>query len=158
MMRSGKMGILVATAILALGTSGCSRVRGHQGFISDPALVTAITPGVDNRDSVQKTLGRPSFISQFGEQDWYYVGRDTKTLAFAVPKATAQTAMRVRFDAKGNVSAVDQLGMQHIASINPSGAKTPTLGKSRSFWDDLFGNIGTVGSTTPAGGTADNPN
>jgi outer membrane protein assembly factor BamE (lipoprotein component of BamABCDE complex) len=153
-----RAGIAVALFALALASSGCSRVRGHQGFISDPVLVDAIQAGVDNRTSVEKTLGRPTFISQFGTQDYYYVSRDTKQLAFASPSPTAQTVLRVRFDAAGNVIAVDKAGMEKVASINPDGKKTPTLGRERSFLEDLFGNIGQVGSVGQSGGTADNPN
>jgi hypothetical protein len=54
--------------------------------------------------------------------------------------------LRVRFDAKGNVTAVDRMGKEQVASINPARGKTPTLGRKRSFFDELFGNIGTVTS------------
>jgi hypothetical protein len=33
-----------------------------------------------------------------------------------------------------------------VAGIDPAGRKTPTLGRKRSFFDELFGNIGTVGA------------
>jgi hypothetical protein len=33
-----------------------------------------------------------------------------------------------------------------IASLEPANRKTPTLGRRRSFFDELFGNIGTVGA------------
>ena len=143
---------------LALVGAACTRVPGHQGFIADPTLVDAIQPGIDNRTSVEKTLGRPSFASQFGQQDWYYVSRQTKQLAFATPTPTAQLVLRVRFDPAGNVAAVDKAGLEKVVKINPDGDKTPTLGRKRSFFEDLFGNIGTVGATGEGAGTADNPN
>ena len=31
-----------------------------------------------------------------------------------------------------------------IAAINPSNDKTPTLGRDRSFFEELFNNIGTI--------------
>ena len=31
-----------------------------------------------------------------------------------------------------------------LASVDPTGDKTPTLGRKRSFFDELFGNIGTI--------------
>ncbi len=140
-------------------TSGCTRMRGHQGYILDQTIVDAIQPGVDNRESVIKSLGRPSFVSQFGQQDFYYVARDTKQLAFATPSTTAQLILHVRFDAAGNVVAVEKSGLEKIAHIKPNGDKTPTLGRNRSFLEDLFGNIGTVGAAGgQGGGTADNPN
>lgn len=147
----------VALAAVALTTSACSRVRGHQGFIADQVLIDGIQPGLDNRESVTKTLGRPSFVGQFTPNDWYYFSRTTKQLAFANPRATEQMVLRVRFDAAGNVVAVDKRGTEQIASLSPNGDKTPTLGKDRSFFEDLFGNIGQVGSVGQGGGTADNP-
>lgn len=147
-----------ALSALAFGASGCSQIRGHQGYIADESLVSGIQPGVDNQESVTKTLGRPSFVGQFTPNDWYYFARTTKQLAFALPKPTEQMVLRVRFDAAGNVAAVDRAGLEKIAKISPNGDKTPTLGKERSFFEDLFGNIGTVGAVGQGGGTADNPN
>lgn len=148
---------LALVTLLALGSTACSRVRGHQGFIADAVLIDGIQAGIDNRTSVQKTLGRPSFIGQFTDNDWYYVSRQTKQLAFALPQPTEQTVLKVSFDAAGNVAAVSKSGMERIASIRPNRDKTPTLGKSRGFFEDLFGNIGQVGSVGKSGGSADNP-
>lgn len=152
-----RIAVFSAAALALVATSGCSRVRGRQGFIIDQTLVAAIQPGVDNRDSVARTLGRPTFAGQFDANDWYYVSRETKQLAFSQPKPTEQTVLRVRFDAAGNVAAVEQTGLDKIASIDPMGEKTPTLGRDRSFFEDIFGNIGQVGSVGQGGGTADNP-
>ena len=41
---------------------------------------------------------------------------------------------------------------------SPEGDKTPTLGRERGFFSELFGNIGRVGAVGQGGGTADNPN
>ncbi len=134
-------------------TSGCTRLRARQGYIADQSLISALQAGVDNRESVEKTLGRPTFVSQFGNQDWYYFSRETKQLAFAVPKASNQMVMRVRFDSAGNVAGIDKAGMEKIAKIKPNGDKTPTMGRDRSFFEDLFGNVGAVGAGGAGGGT-----
>ncbi len=155
---STKLASVAALTALILGTSGCSRVAGHQGYIADDTLVNGIEAGVDNRESVTKTLGRPSFVGQFTPNDWYYFARTTKQLAFALPKPTQQLVLRIRFDAAGNVAAVDKAGIEKVARIDPEGDKTPTLGKDRSFFEDLFGNIGSVGAVGEGGSTQDNPN
>lgn len=150
--------LTLSVALIALAaTAGCTRVRGHQGYIVDPLLADAIQPGVDNRESVSRTLGRPTFAGQFDANDWYYVARETRQLAFAQPKATEQIVLHVRFDAAGNVAAVEKSGVEKIASIDPIGDKTPTLGRDRSFFQELFGNIGQVGAVGQGAGTADNP-
>ncbi|WP_446653898.1 outer membrane protein assembly factor BamE [Blastomonas sp.] len=136
---------LVALAALPL-LAGCGQLRGHQGFIYDQTLASQILPGVDNRQSVERTLGRPTFTGQFSDSEWYYFARDTRQLAFANPRPTAQQVMRVKFDAAGNVAAVDFTGLDQVAKIDPEGDKTPTLGRKRTFFQDLFGNIGAVGA------------
>ena len=140
----------------ALGTAACTPVRSHQGYVIDKQLADAIQPGIDNRESVLQTLGRPTLTSQFNEGEWYYVSRNASNLGFQNPRVREQNTIRVRFDPKGNVVAVDRTGAELTASIDPYGKKTPTLGRKRSFFQDLFGNIGTVGAPgagAPGGGS-----
>ena len=129
---------------LGLALSACAGIRDHRGFVIDQALADAIQVGIDNKDSVAKTLGRPTFTAQFDPNEWYYVSRNTTQFAFRDPKVTNQTVLRVNFDQAGNVTAVSKTGKELIASVDPSGDKTPTLGRKRSFFDELFGNIGTI--------------
>ncbi len=154
-----KKGLGIAVLCLAaLGMGGCAKVRGFQGYIADPTLIDSVQAGIDNKASVEKTLGRPTFVGQFANGDWYYVSRQTRAFSFANPRPSEQTVLRVRFDAAGNVAAVDKTGVDQVVSINPDDDKTPTLGKNTSFFEELFGNIGQVGSVGQGGGTADNPN
>jgi outer membrane protein assembly factor BamE (lipoprotein component of BamABCDE complex) len=137
-------GNIAAIVAIGLALSACSGIRDHRGFVIDPTLAEGIQVGVDNKESVSKTLGRPTFTGQFDPNDWYYVSRDTAQLAFRDPKVTAQTVLRVQFDQAGNVAAVQKTGKELIARVDPSGDKTPTLGRRRSFFEELFGNIGTI--------------
>lgn len=153
---------LAALVATGLTTSGCARIREHQGYIGDRVLIDSIEAGVDNRESVQATLGRPSFTSQFtanGEAPtWYYVTRVTRQLAFANPSPREQDITVIDFDTQGNVTGVRTIGLEQVASIDPYGEETPTLGRERGFFDELFGNIGQTGALGRQGTTADNPN
>lgn len=151
---SGRILLAVGLSALVLGASGCSRIRTHQGYSVDKLLVDSVQPGIDNRASVEGTLGRPSFEAQFGSKDWYYVSREMRQLAFSTPKPVEQTVLRVRFDAAGNVTAVDRMGLEQVARLSPSGDKTATLGRNRSLFDEIFGNIGAVGAGGMGGGGA----
>ncbi len=149
----GRMGLAIAiAAVLAGGATGCSSIRDHRGYLVDAALIDSVQPGIDNQLSVERTLGRPTFISQFGEPSWYYVSINTKQAAFTRPRTSDQLITRVKFDKAGNVAAVERSGMEKVARLNPDGDKTPTLGRERSFFEDLFGNIGTVGAPGTGGG------
>ena len=141
MVRVGKIAGLMAGAALI---AGCAGIREHKGYILDKELASAVKAGVDNKDSVTKTLGRPTFTGQFDPNDWYYVARDTSRFAFRKPRVTDQTVLQIRFDPAGNVTAVNQTDETLVASINPVNDKTPTLGRDKSFFEELFGNIGTI--------------
>lgn len=150
-------GVMAVSAAALL--AGCSSmgVRDHRGAVIDKELASAIQVGVDNKDSVTKTLGRPTFTGEFAPNDWYYVARDTKTVAFRDPKVIDQTVLHIRFDAAGNVSRVDRTGKELIASIDPESGRTPTLGRKRSFFDELFGNIGTISQPGLPGSNSGGP-
>ena len=145
------LALALATGIAALA-SGCTSIKDHRGYLIDQTLVDSVQPGVDNRTSVEKTLGRPTFVSQFGQQDWYYISQQVRTPPFLRPRTQDQTILRVRFDPAGNVVGIDKRGMEQVARISPNGDKTPTLGRHRGLLEDLFGNIGAVGAAGMGGG------
>lgn len=137
---------VVGLVLVALAASGCTRIRQNQGYLVDETLLTSIQPGVDNRDSVAKTLGRPTFSAQFDSKEWYYITRITGQYAFAQPKVISQSILVVSFDAAGNVEKVERRGMEQVARITPTSDKTPTLGRDGGLLGELFGNIGQVGA------------
>ena len=85
--------------VLALVT-GCSSITEHRGYIVDEALLQAVQPGIDNRTSVEGTLGRPTFTSQFGQPT---LGRDRGFLE----------------DLFGNIGQVGAAGMGGGAAPGP---------------------------------------
>ncbi len=153
------LGTVALGAGLAL-TAGCVSIKDHRGYYADAALITSVQPGIDNKLSVEKTLGRPTFTSQYGTPSWYYVATNTAQSPFGRPRTTEQSILKVNFDAAGNVSAVGLTGKEKVVNLSPDGDKTPTLGRERSFFQDLFGNIGAVGAGggAPQGGGPGGPN
>ncbi len=137
--------ILSGLGLLALA-SGCSSIQNQRGYLVDEVLVASVQPGIDNRESVQATLGRPTLTSQFGDPVWYYVSSRTQQAPFTRPRISAQTVLAIHFDPAGNVLVADRTGMERVVQLDPDGSETPTLGRNRSLLQDLFGNIGQVGA------------
>jgi len=144
---------IVGSALALAGA--CVPLRSHQGYIIDADLVNSVQPGVDNRNSVLKTLGKPSFASQFNQGDWYYIARDSRNMAYLKPKAKSQLTLKIAFTDAGVVKDITRTGVDQVASITPYGKTTPTLGRKRSFFEELFGNIGSVGAAGAGRGGGD---
>ena len=146
-----------AIATLGLiGLAGCAQVQDHKGYVIDTTLINTVQAGVDNKDSVGKTLGRPTFDSQWdGGNTWFYLARNTRQLAFSTPSPVAQTLLAVRFGPNGDVTSVQRTGLETVRDVKLYGKKTPVLGSHRTFFSELFGNI--APGTTDKASTADNP-
>ncbi|MGL4313625.1 MAG: outer membrane protein assembly factor BamE [Sphingomonas sp.] len=158
-MRVVAMKPALLTLALAGGMSvaGCTSLKGHAGYVIDADLVNSVQPRIDNKASVQKVLGDPTFTAQFNENEWFYLSRDTKYLGFTKPKPTGQQAIRIRFDQQGTVTSVSKTGLELASNVTPYRKTTPTLGRKRSFFEQLFGNIGTVGALPGGGGGQGGP-
>ncbi|MFB0613862.1 outer membrane protein assembly factor BamE [Aurantiacibacter poecillastricola] len=139
-------------AALGLVLAGCSSITNHRGYINDETLIASVQPGLDNQQSVRGTLGQPTMVSQFGEPVWYYVSSQTEQSPFRQPRITQHSVLAVRFDEAGNVVSTDRSGIEQVVRLSPESDETPTLGRERGFLEDLFGNIGTVGTGAPGGG------
>ena len=143
---------LPIVAFAAALIAGCASQNAHKGAVINTQLAGTIQPGVDNKASVEKLLGRPTFTGEFTPNDWYYVSRDTRQVAFRNPRTTKETVLHINFDQKGNVAAINRTGKELAMNVNPTKRSTPTLGRQKSFFEELFGNIGTVGAGGPGGG------
>ncbi len=148
--------IFLGLGVGALVLGGCSSIANHRGYIADETLFQSVQAGVDNQASVRGVLGQPSYTSTFGEPVWYYISSQTAQGPFNRPRIAEHEVLAVSFDTGGNVTAVDRMGMEQVARIDPDSDATPTLGRERGFLEDLFGNIGTVGAPG-IGGAAPGP-
>ena len=138
---------LLIPAVAALALVGCKGIQDTAGYVALPELTESIEVGIDNKDSVERTLGRPTFTGQFNENDWYYVYQRTSQFAFRRPKVKDARVLHVQFDAAGNVTSFTETDEELAINIDPNNDKTPTLGREKSFFEELFGNIGQVGQT-----------
>jgi outer membrane protein assembly factor BamE (lipoprotein component of BamABCDE complex) len=144
--------LMLAAAGVAL--SGCTSIKESRGYIIDQVLMDTVQPGIDNQSSVEGALGRPTFTSEYGEPTWYYVSSVTGRRPFRDPRIREHSVLAVYFDEAGRVTKVDRTGIDRVVFLDPTSKKTPTLGRERSFLEDLFGNIGQVGGMGggPGGG------
>lgn len=141
---------VLAGAVLAL--PGCTSIREPRGYIIDQVLMDTVQPGVDNQASVEGSLGRPTFVSEYGEPTWYYVSSVTGRKPFMEAKIREHSVLAVLFDDAGRVASLDRSGVDKVVYLNPNGNRTPTVGRERGFLQDLFGNIGQVGGMGGMGG------
>lgn len=146
-----------AVATVGILLSACTTATQTRGYVVDEELAGAISPGVDNRMSVQDMMGSPSATSDFGAESWYYISRETVTRGFIKERPLTQTVIEVQFDDSGTVSEVQRYELADAEDIKPRSTTTPIRGKTLGFFEQLLRGIGRVGPGGPAGGAGRRP-
>ncbi len=141
--------LLCVAAGLAL--SACGNGRMVRGYVFDKQLADAIQPGVDNRQSVESTLGTPTVRAAFDENRWYYVSTTVRVRPVFWPDPKEHRVMAVAFNDKGVVTDVENFDLSHMRSVDPVGDKTPTRGRDLNFFQQIFGNVGRFSGSAPVG-------
>ncbi|MEX0298232.1 MAG: outer membrane protein assembly factor BamE [Kordiimonas sp.] len=149
---SARKSLSLALCLAAgLATTACGNGRAIRGYIFDKELADAIMPGVDNRQSVQSTLGTPSVSATFSEDTWYYVSTTVRVRPVFWPDAKEHRVLAISFNESGVVDNVDNYDLSHMRTIDPVGDKTPTRGRKMSFFEQIFGSVGRFSGQAPVG-------
>jgi outer membrane protein assembly factor BamE (lipoprotein component of BamABCDE complex) len=141
-MRSGA--VILGTIILGGLLGACSAREDYRGYAFDDAKLHQIKPGAQTQNEIAQLLGSPSSIATFKEHNdtWYYIAKETQTVAFWSPETKNQKVVAIDFDDKGRVKEVRNYVMKDGRAISPVARETPTSGHEYGFFEQLFGNIG----------------
>lgn len=142
---SGRFRFLVFFAgavIAAAALAACSPVVDTRGNAPDPEKLAEIKPGVHTREQVARLLGSPSAVATFGNDTWYYVNKQTETLAFFRPKVRERQIIAIHFDESGVVQEVRRYNNESGREITPVARTTPAPGEELGLFEQLFGNLG----------------
>lgn len=140
--------LLIATS---LTVAACGNGRAVRGYVFDRELADAILPGVDNRQSVQSTLGTPTISATFSDDTWYYVSTIVRVRPVFWPDPKNHRVMAVHFNDQGVVAQINNYDLSHMRDINMVDDKTPTKGRKLNLFQQIFGNVGRFSGQAPVG-------
>lgn len=153
-MFKAKRGIVVVAAALTIGLAGCEETYTNHGFTPQIADLETIEAGSDTRGSVLRKLGRPSSVSSFDSDSWFYEASRIERYAFYEPKVVDRTVVTVSFDQQGLVEKVGRYGIEDGRIIDLVTRTTPTYGRELTALQQIFGNLGRFNAeqfTSPTG-------
>jgi outer membrane protein assembly factor BamE (lipoprotein component of BamABCDE complex) len=101
-----------------------------------------VKAGASSKNDVFEALGSPSIVSTFDDNTWYYVGQRTERVGVFAPEVTDRKLIQVSFDDTDHVKALDRIGLDQAADVEPFEETTPAVGRDITFMEQLIGNIG----------------
>lgn len=140
---------------VSLFLSACSpKIHQHGWIPPSEKPLEGIKAGVTTKDQVQSAWGKPTFISTFDEQSWYYVSRVTRSsTSLSHPDLLSNTVYKLVFSANGILKSFEALGKDQIQAITMLERETPTRGNAPSVLKQIFKNIGRVNAGAPIEGS-----
>lgn len=135
--------LLLSGAILGLAVA-CAPVYRNHGYVPSDAELALLEVGVDTRDTVAATIGRPSASGLLNDLGWYYVQSRWKVSGARPPKEEDRQVVAISFTEDGIVENIERFGLEKGRIVPISRRVTETNIKSTGLLRQLFGNIGRV--------------
>jgi len=131
---------LVALSLLTV--VACSNIDRKHGYVPPPEDLERVIVGVDTKDSVAVSVGRPSTAGILSRGGWYYVASQFRSYGLRERVEIDREVVAISFDDDGVVENVERFGLEDGQVIAISRRVTDSNIKGVSFVRQLFGNIG----------------
>jgi outer membrane protein assembly factor BamE (lipoprotein component of BamABCDE complex) len=135
---------LGAALILAMGLVSCATLYQNHGYVPTEEELAVLEVGVDTRESVATTIGRPSAQGLLNDVGWYYIQSRFKLMGGREPQEVDRQVVAITFTEEGVVANIERFGLESGQVVQLSRRVTETNVKSASVLRQLFGNIGGI--------------
>ncbi len=132
-----KLGWMAFTLLM-----GCAATFTNHGYAPTDSDLEEILVGVDTRDSVEETVGRPSSTGILKESGWYYLSNKMRHYAYRAPVAIDRQLVAITFDKRGVVKNIERFTLEDGQVVVLTRRVTKTGIKGVSFIRQMLGNIG----------------
>jgi len=146
LIKSGVIGVLFLTL------AACSATYQNHGYVPPDEDLDLITVGVDTRDTVADSIGRPTSLGVLKEGGWYYTRSRWRYFAYKAPKIIDRQLVAITFDKDGVVENVERFTLEDGRVIALSRRVTDSNIKGISFLRQLLGNLGNFNAGRLVGG------
>ncbi len=127
---------------LALIVAACQPLYTNHGYIPTDQDLAILQIGIDTRDSVAATIGKPTLSELLGDDAWYYVQSRWKTVGAAASVEIAREVVAITFDIGGTVANIERFGLEKGRIVPLSRRVTTTNIRGKGVLAQIFGNIG----------------
>jgi outer membrane protein assembly factor BamE (lipoprotein component of BamABCDE complex) len=135
---------LGAALVVALTLAACATLYRNHGYVPTEQELAVLEVGVDTRESVATTIGRPSAQGLLNDVGWYYIQSRFELMGGREPKEVDRQVVAITFTEDGVVANIERFGLESGRVVQLSRRVTATNVKSASVLRQLFGNIGGV--------------
>ncbi|WP_367274948.1 outer membrane protein assembly factor BamE [uncultured Jannaschia sp.] len=135
-------GTLAALLLIAVGA--CSATYRNHGYVPNDEDLALLTVGVDTRETVATTVGRPTANGVLRDDAWYYVQSRRKNFAWRAPQTIERELVAISFTEGGTVENIERFGLERGRVVTLSRRITETSIRDFGFIQQLIRNFGRI--------------
>ncbi len=132
------IGLGMALGILA----SCSATFRNHGYIPNDEDLQNVVVGVDTRDTVASSVGRPGVSGILDDSGWYYVRSRYRNFAWRAPEEIDRQVLAISFDPEGVVTNIETFGLERGQVVRLNRRVTTPNTQGIGFLRQAFGNLG----------------
>lgn len=144
--RAGAIGM----AMLVLGA--CSATYQNHGYVPTDTELGEILVGVDTRETVGQSIGRPTSVGVLENKNWYYTQSRWRHYAYKAPQVIDRQIVAVSYTENGVVENIERFTLEDGRVVALSRRVTDSNIKGISFLRQLMGNLGNLRAGDLLGG------
>ncbi|MEL6518031.1 MAG: outer membrane protein assembly factor BamE [Pseudomonadota bacterium] len=142
MARTHPLARIAALALLLTALAACSATFRNHGYMPPAEELSGIIVGVDTRDSVEGTIGKPGVGGITDASGWYYVRSTVRNFAWNAPEEIDREVLAISFTPTGTVRNIERFGLEAGRVVRLSRRVTDSNTQGIGFLRQAFGNIG----------------
>ncbi|MDJ0994197.1 MAG: outer membrane protein assembly factor BamE [Dinoroseobacter sp.] len=135
---------LALAAIAAVGLAACASTYSTSGYVPTEADLAELSVGVDDRFSVEETVGRPATQGVISEDAWYYVGSRWESYAYREKREIERQVVAISFNESGTVRNIERFSLADGEVIALNRRVTDSNIEGVSFLAQILGNFGNL--------------
>lgn len=140
--RRGLSWLACLFVVVSLALTACAPLYANHGYIPTDQDLALLKVGLDTRDSVEATVGRPAAEGLLNDEAWYYVQSRWKTVGAAEPVEITREVVAISFTPQGVVANIERFGLDQGRIVPLSRRVTTTSISGKGIIAQIFGNIG----------------
>lgn len=133
---------MLLSGIMLGVAAACAPVYTNHGYVPSDEELGLLEVGVDTRETVAATIGRPSAAGLLNDLGWYYVQSRWKVSGIRPAKEEERQVVAISFTEDGIVENIERFGLEQGRIVPISRRVTQTNIKGMGLLRQLFGNIG----------------
>ena len=135
---------LALAVVLMAGLAACGATYQNHGYVPDDRDLQKLRPGIDTRETVETTIGRPATNGVERDDAWYYVQTRAKTLGPLAPRTIERQLVAVSFSQGGTVSNIERFGLERGRVVPLSRRVTTTSIRDFGLIQQILANFGRI--------------